>query len=58
MASPESIKIETTEAVCDGGGGLGHPRVYLKIGEFGKAYCPYCSACFELAEGAAQAAEH
>ena len=32
---------------CEGGGGvLGHPAIYLEIGNSGSAVCPYCSQKF------------
>ena len=34
---------------CEGeAGALGHPKVYLKIGESGTKECPYCGKVFEL----------
>ena len=32
-----------------------HPKVYLPIEETGEAKCPYCSASYELADGAGTA---
>lgn len=49
----ETIVVDSPVVACDGGGGpLGHPRVYLKIGAAGVAVCPYCSRRFALREGA------
>ncbi len=31
---------------------LGHPKVYLNLGEEGRVECPYCSRLYVLAEGA------
>ena len=46
-------------AACDGGGGpLGHPNVYLKIGDTGEVVCPYCSAQFILSDDAEEVAGH
>jgi uncharacterized Zn-finger protein len=43
----ETIYINETVAACNGGGGpLGHPRVYLNLGQAGKIECPYCSRLF------------
>ncbi len=37
---------------CDGGGGpLGHPTVYLKIGDEGEIVCPDCSCRHILTTG-------
>ena len=43
---------------CDGGGVLGHPTVYLKIGDAGEVICPYCSRHFVLTDDAPAAAGH
>jgi uncharacterized Zn-finger protein len=49
----EIITVDTDRVACDGGGGaLGHPKVYLNLGEEGQVECPYCSRLFKLAEGA------
>jgi uncharacterized Zn-finger protein len=47
----QSIKIyvDSPEVFCDGGPGeLGHPGVYLNIGEQSQITCPYCSQIFAL----------
>jgi uncharacterized Zn-finger protein len=47
MGPFETIYIDETVAACNGGGGaLGHPRVYLKLGPAGTVECPYCSRLF------------
>ena len=57
MDAPETIEVETTSVKCDGGGGaLGHPAVYLNMGEAAGVDCPYCGCHFVLAEGAKAAA--
>ena len=44
---PETIVVTTNRVACDGGGGpLGHPRVYLTIGEDGKVVCGYCGRVY------------
>ena len=44
--------VDTTNVFCDGGRGeLGHPGVYLNIGEQPNIVCPYCSQIFALAIG-------
>ena len=56
---PDAIVVESSTVACDGGGGaLGHPRVFLRIGETREIVCPYCSRRFVLAEGATADAEH
>ena len=47
----EIIECEKRRVVCDGGGGaLGHPKVYLQMGEASEITCPYCSRQFRLKE--------
>ena len=44
MGPFETIYTDETVAACNGGGGpLGHPRVFLNLGNDGKVECPYCS---------------
>ncbi len=47
----ETITVDTPTVACDGGT-LGHPRVYLNLGEKGEIDCPYCGRHYVLAEGA------
>jgi uncharacterized Zn-finger protein len=59
MEVEETIIVEKSSVSCDGGGGaLGHPKVYLAIGEGREIVCPYCSRTYKLAEGVSQAAGH
>jgi uncharacterized Zn-finger protein len=56
MDTDEPIPVTTRSVRCDGGGGaLGHPAVYLKIGPSDEIVCPYCSRRFVL-QSAAEAA--
>jgi uncharacterized Zn-finger protein len=49
VEAPEVIEVETTRVSCDGGGGaLGHPKVYLEMGDEGYVECPYCDRRFVL----------
>lgn len=51
--APETEEVTTTRVACDGGeGALGHPRVWLSIGESGFVECPYCDKKYVLAAGA------
>jgi uncharacterized Zn-finger protein len=50
QAAPETVVSDSTEVSCDGGGALGHPRVYLNMGEAGEVECPYCDRKFILAK--------
>lgn len=53
------IEVDTATVACDGGGGaLGHPTVYLQIGDEREVVCPYCSRRFVLKEGAQAGAGH
>ena len=46
---PETIVVEDTTVACDGGGSaLGHPRVFLNLGDKGEIECPYCDRRFVL----------
>lgn len=52
-APPETIEVSTRRVKCDGGGGpLGHPLVYLTIGDEGFVECGYCDRRFVLKAGA------
>lgn len=56
---PEEPEVVTSVNVsCDGGGPLGHPKVYLNMGKDGEIVCPYCSRRYVLAENAEQATGH
>jgi len=55
----ETYTVSDPTVACDGGGGaLGHPAVYLKIGPAREITCPYCSRHYVLAEGADAASGH
>lgn len=49
---PEVVEVETTRVACDGGGGaLGHPRVWLEMGDRSWVECGYCDRRFVLKPG-------
>ncbi|MDO1557939.1 zinc-finger domain-containing protein [Brevundimonas sp. 2R-24] len=48
---PEVILVDRKRVACDGGGVLGHPLVYLEMGDNDWAECGYCDRRFELASG-------
>jgi uncharacterized Zn-finger protein len=50
LPPPETIVVESHRVACDGGGPLGHPLVYLELGEEGRVVCPYCSRLFVAAK--------
>jgi len=46
---PEVIHVRDHRVACDGGdGALGHPRVFLEMGEGHEVTCPYCDRLFVL----------
>jgi uncharacterized Zn-finger protein len=50
---PEIIEVDTTRVSCEGiGGALGHPKVYLEMGDKTFVECPYCDRRFVLKDGA------
>jgi len=52
--APEIVETDNTRVACDGGGGaLGHPKVFLEMGDEHSVECPYCDKRFVLAAGAA-----
>ena len=56
MEAPETIEVSERQVKCDGGGGaLGHPAVYLNMGEKNEIDCPYCGRRFVLSPTAAAA---
>ncbi len=53
---PEVIQVRSRRISCEGvGGALGHPRVYLEMGEADFVECPYCDRRFVLAPHASGA---
>ena len=51
-ATPEVIVVRSRRVACDGvGGALGHPRVWLAMGEADFVECSYCDRRFVLAAG-------
>jgi uncharacterized Zn-finger protein len=54
--APETIVVDQTRVACDGGeGALGHPRVYLEMGDADFVECGYCDRRFVLSEKAREA---
>ncbi|MDP3659458.1 MAG: zinc-finger domain-containing protein [Phenylobacterium sp.] len=52
LPAPETITVRSGRIACDGvGGALGHPRVWLEMGEADFVECPYCDRRFVLAHG-------
>lgn len=49
--TPEIIAVRSRRVACDGvGGALGHPRVYMEMGENDRVECMYCDRLFVLAQ--------
>jgi uncharacterized Zn-finger protein len=56
--APEIIAVRSGRVACDGvGGALGHPRVWLEMGEATFVECPYCDRRFVLAADAGEGPE-
>jgi uncharacterized Zn-finger protein len=52
-SAPEILTVRSRRVACDGvGGALGHPRVWLEMGEADFVECPYCDRRFVLEPGA------
>jgi len=52
LPAPEVVVVRSHRVACDGvGGALGHPRVWLEMGEADFVECPYCDRRFVLAKG-------
>jgi uncharacterized Zn-finger protein len=48
----EVVVVRSRRVACDGvGGALGHPRVWLEMGEADFVECGYCDRRFVLAKG-------
>ena len=57
MQANEIILVEERVVACDGGDGpLGHPRVFLNMGDKPEIDCPYCGRRYALKSGAKAAA--
>jgi uncharacterized Zn-finger protein len=56
--APEIIEVRSGRVACDGvGGALGHPRVWMEMGEAAFVECPYCDRRFVLAKTAGDGPE-
>ena len=57
--APETIIVHEHRIWCDGdGGALGHPRVFMEMGEADYVECGYCDRRFVLAPDAHAEDEH
>jgi uncharacterized Zn-finger protein len=51
-SAPEIVVVASRRIACDGvGGALGHPRVWLEMGEADFVECGYCDRRFVMASG-------
>ncbi len=50
--APEVIETDRETVACDGGGALGHPKVWLNTRGTGAVDCPYCDRRYVLKPGA------
>ena len=51
-AHPEVVRVTSRRIACEGvGGALGHPRVWLEMGDEPFVECGYCDRRFVLAHG-------
>ena len=44
-SKPDTYYVSAKQIACDGGE-LGHPKVFLELGDNGSVICPYCSREF------------
>ena len=59
MEPLETLEVTSKTVACDGDNGpLGHPRVYLNMGEKDAIDCPYCGRRYKLKAGAKVAHAH
>ena len=51
-SSADVILTNQSRVACNGGGGtLGHPQIFLTLGNDGRVTCPYCSREFVMSAG-------
>lgn len=56
---PETKIVDSRVVACDGGeGALGHPRVFLNMGQKTEIDCPYCDRRYALNPHAKAEAHH
>ena len=48
LEPPEIVEVADAIVSCNGGGALGHPRVFLNLETDGAVDCPYCDRRFVL----------
>jgi uncharacterized Zn-finger protein len=56
LAAPETVVVNHTRVSCEGSGGaLGHPKVYLEMGDQTFVECGYCDRRFVLSPAVLEA---
>ena len=55
IPQPEIVEVDETRVACDGGGALGHPKIYLEMGHEDFVECGYCDRRFVLSARAREA---
>lgn len=59
QGSAERVTVKIARVSCDGGGGaLGHPKVFMDMGQDGSVQCKYCDKIFVLDADSAGAHGH
>ena len=58
LPPPEQITVSSKRVACDGGGVLGHPLVYMDMGEDDFVECGYCDRRFVLSAHAHPESEY
>lgn len=59
MKPAETVETDSPKIACEGESpALGHPRVYLNMGDKREIDCPYCGRRFVLKEGAKVSGGH
>jgi uncharacterized Zn-finger protein len=53
VENPEKVIVTTRKVSCDGGGTLGHPKVWYDMAEDDQVECKYCDRVFVLKGGSA-----
>jgi uncharacterized Zn-finger protein len=53
----DHIVVTKTRIACDGGGALGHPKVWMDMGQDTQVKCKYCDRVFVL-DAAAKTGGH
>lgn len=59
MEPVEIVEVSKSKVACEGeSAALGHPRVFLNMGDKSEIDCPYCGRRFKLKEGAVAGGGH